>query len=80
MSLRTVLPPGRTTPREGTATAHPGRSASFVSAPPTLIPLQSVLKAPSWKSSGLLRALPQYRISFQVKAGAVLSASSLASI
>lgn len=49
MSLTTILSPGCTTPWQGTATAHPGWSASFVNAPPTPIPPQSVLKAPSWK-------------------------------
>lgn len=51
MSLMAVLPPGHTTALQGTATAHLGQNAGFVTAAPTLTPLQSVLKAPSWKNA-----------------------------
>ena len=53
-----VLTPGRTTALQSTATAHRGWSASFVTAPPTLTPLQSVLTAPSWKMQWCAQSSP----------------------
>lgn len=81
MSLMAVLPPGRTTALQGTATAHRGRSASFVTAPPTLTPLQSVLKAPSWKMQWSAQSSPTALYSFPGKGWWVsLSAPSPVSI